>query len=131
MNKMLEAYGFFPQWVEWVMGLVTSPFYNIFLNGSPSIVFQAFRGIKKGDPLSPFLFILMVEGLICLIQNQDRNGYLRGIKIRASMDPQTHQKFVDDTMLMGHPLVQEAHNFKNSLYLFAMASGLVVNPNKS
>ena len=47
------------------------------------------------------------------------------------MDPQTHQQFVDDTMLMGHPSVQEAQSFKKSLNLFAKASGLEVNPNKS
>ena len=47
------------------------------------------------------------------------------------MAPQTHKQFVDDTMLMGHPSVQEAQSFKNSLNLFAKASGLDVNPNKS
>ena len=90
INKMLKAYGFCPQWVEWVMGLVTSPFYNILLNGSPYRVFQSSRGIRKGDPLSPFLFILMAEGLSRLILNQERNGDLRGLKIHAGMDPQTH-----------------------------------------
>ena len=39
MDKMLEAYGFFQGWVEWVMSLVTSPFFNILLNVSPTSVF--------------------------------------------------------------------------------------------
>ena len=47
------------------------------------------------------------------------------------MAPQTYQEFVDDTMLMGHPLVQEAQSLKNILNLFAKASGLAINPNKS
>ena len=47
------------------------------------------------------------------------------------MDPQTHQQFVDDTMLMGHPLVQEVQSFKKSLTLFAKASSLALNLNKS
>ena len=128
---MLKAYGLYPQWVEWVMGLVTCPFFNILLNGSPSRLFQASRGIRQGDLLSPFLFTLMAEGLSCPIQTQSSNGDLRGLKIHASMDPQTHQQFNDDTMLMGHPSVQEAQSFKNSLNLFIMASGLAINPNKS
>ena len=76
MGKMLEGFGFYLEWVEWVMGLVTTPFFNIFLNGFPTKVFQDSQGIRQGDPLSPFLFILMVEGLSSLIQSQDRNGDL-------------------------------------------------------
>ena len=70
MEKMLEAYGFCQGWVEWVMGLVTTPFFNILLNGSPNNTFQPSRGIRQGDPLCPFLFILMAEGLSCLIASQ-------------------------------------------------------------
>ena len=40
MDKILEAFGFSPQWVEWVMGLVTTPFFNILLKNSPTKVFQ-------------------------------------------------------------------------------------------
>ena len=47
------------------------------------------------------------------------------------MDKQTHQQFVDDTMLMGRPSIQEARSYKTSLVTFAKASGLEVNPEKS
>ena len=40
MDKMLEVFGFGTEWVEWVMSLVTTPFFNIILNGSPTKVFQ-------------------------------------------------------------------------------------------
>ena len=75
MEKMLEAYGFCQGWVEWVMGLVTTPFFNIILNGSLSSTFQPTRGIRQGGPLSPFLLILMAEGLSRLnITAQDVRG---------------------------------------------------------
>ena len=67
MEKMLEAYGFCQGWVEWVMGLVTTPFFNIILNGSGTITFHPTHDIRQGDRLSPFLFILMAEGLSHLI----------------------------------------------------------------
>ena len=69
MEKMLETYGFCQGWVEWVMGLVTTPLFNIILNGSPTITFHPTHGIRQGDPLSPFLFILMAEGLSHLIMS--------------------------------------------------------------
>ena len=113
------------------MNLVTTSFFIILLNGSPTHVFQASRGIRQGDPLSPFLFILMAEGLSRLIKTQYENGELRGIKIHEGMDAQTHQQFVDDTMLIRNPSVQEVRSFKKFLTLFSRASGLAVNPNKS
>ena len=73
----------------------------------------------------------MAEGLSCLIVAQATRGEIIGLKVHDGMTPQTHQQFVNDTMLMGHPWVQEAQSFKNSLDLFAKALGLVVNPNKS
>ena len=91
MDKMLKSFGFGPEWVEWVMSLVMTHFFNILLNIFPTKVFQPSRGIRQGDSLSPFLFILMEKGLSCLIQTQEGNGELQGLKIHDGMDPQTHQ----------------------------------------
>ena len=131
MEKMLESYVFCQGWIERVMNLVTTAFFSILPNGSPTHVFQVSRGIRQGDPFSPFLFILMAEGLSRLLQTKAENGELRGIHLMDNMEPQTHQQFVDDTMLMGHPSIQEARSLKNCLTLFAKASGLAVNQTKS
>ena len=88
-------------------------------------------GIRQEDPLLHFLFIIMAEGLTRLIQAQTSKGEIRGLNLHRGMDKQTHQQFVDDAMLMGHPSVQEARDFKRCLTLFAKALGLEVNPEKS
>eukprot|EP00253_Pinus_taeda_P021995 PITA_21995 len=68
IQKILNAFGFSHMWVRWIMGLLSSSFFSILVNGYPSQPFRPSRGIRQGDPLSPFLFILMAEGLGRLIK---------------------------------------------------------------
>ena len=113
------------------MNLVTTPFFSILLNDSPKKLFHPCCVMRKGDPLSPFLFILMEKVLSKLIHSQKVGGEVCGLTLHEQMDKQIHRKFVDDTMLMGHPLVQAEQDFKKSLNLFEKYSGLVINANKS
>ena len=100
---MLEAFSFESEWVEWVMSLLTTPLFSILLNGSSTKLIHPSHGIRQGDPLSPFLFILMEEGLSRIIQAQEGSCEICGLKLHEGMDSQMHQQFMDDTMAMGHP----------------------------
>ena len=130
MEKILSVYGFSREWVEWVMDLVTTPFFSILLNVSSTKPFKPSWGITQGDPMSHFLFILMVDGMSKLIQTHAIGGEIRGLSLHEGMEKQTHWQFMDDTMLMGHSSIQEARYFKKSLTLFAKASGIEVNAKK-
>lgn len=59
---ILVAFGFSETWIQWVHSLLSSTFFFILVNDSPSPTFSPSRGICQGDPLSLFLFILMAEG---------------------------------------------------------------------
>jgi len=63
IKKVLAAFGFDHNWIKWVMALVTSSSFSILINGSPFHICLPSKGLTRGDPLSPFLFILMTEGL--------------------------------------------------------------------
>ena len=81
IKEVLIAYGFDQNWIRWVMALVTSASFSILLNGSPSRSFRSSRGLRQVDLLSPFLFILMMEGLGKSITFSKREGTIQGLKL--------------------------------------------------
>lgn len=85
MQKMLNAFGFSPMWVRWIMSLISSSFFSILVNGIPSQTFSPSREIRQGDPLSPFLFVLMVEGLGRHIKHALISQQLKGLSIHNSL----------------------------------------------
>lgn len=113
------------------MELVSSSFFSILLNGGPLQPFCPSRGIRQGDPLSPFLFIIMAEGLGRSLTKAKQQNQLKGIKPVHQGPIVTHQQFVDNTMLIGAPTVQEARTISKVLKTFSEASGMEINLTKS
>lgn len=113
------------------MALVTSSSFSILINGSPSELFLPSEGLRWGDLLSPFLFILMMEGLVWSIKHARTTGKIQGLQLSENGQAFTHQQFVDDTMLQGIPMVKEALAYKQILKDFSLASGMEVNLSKS
>ena len=81
--------------------------------------------------MSPFLFILMMEGLIRSIKSATTIGEIKGIKPFENFPTSTHQQFVDDTLLHGTPTVKEVKAYKRILDEFGEASRMEINHSKS
>ena len=128
---MLKAFGLSDQWIGWVMNLVSSALFSILVNGTPSTPFHISRGIRQGDPLSPFLFIIAAESLGKMFNNLRLENKIKGLSIIKEMECQNRQHFVDDTVLRGLSRVQEARGIKYGLDTFLEASGLEINKVKS
>jgi hypothetical protein len=124
MRAMLLAFGFDHFWVTWILNLTSSTFFSILLNGVPTKPFSPSGGIRQGDPLSPFLFIIMAEGLSRSIKAALANNLLEGLPLHDISPPILHSQFVDDTLLMGSPTVREATTLQEILETFSTASGL-------
>lgn len=73
--------GFSEQWVNLIMECVTSVSYHIKVNGELSDGFKPERGLRQGDPLSPDLFLLCVEGFSALLQKAEQEGRTAGVKV--------------------------------------------------
>eukprot|EP00253_Pinus_taeda_P010158 PITA_10158 len=131
IKKVLTTFGFDHKWVRWVMALVTSSNFSILVNGIPSKIFSPSRGLGQGDLLSPFLFILMMEGLGRSIKHAKAMGKIKGLQLSENGLALTHQQFVDDNLLQGIPTVKEATTYNQILKDFSMATGMEVNLSKS
>ena len=91
IRAILKAYGFDHNWIKLVMVLVTTTSCSILLIGSPSKTFKPIKGFRQGDPLSPFLFILMMEGLGRAIRAAKEEGRIQGLRLTQGGDTVTHQ----------------------------------------
>eukprot|EP00253_Pinus_taeda_P007377 PITA_07377 len=131
LEAVLDAFGFCRTWIKWILALIKSPRYSILVNGAPSAPFTPSRGIRQGDPLSPFLFVILMEGLSRIIAKRKAEGSIKGLQPIRSLPATTHQQFVDDTMLHGTPTVKEAVAYRGILDLFSQASGMEINFSKS
>ena len=81
LEKIMTKLGFFEQWVERVMKCVTTVRYRIKVNEEYSDSIVPHRGLRQGDPLSPYLFILCAEGLSSMLQRAEENGKIEGISV--------------------------------------------------
>ena len=115
--------------VNWIMGCVSSSYFFFLVNGSPSEFFLASRGIRQGCPLSPLLFILIIESLSRIIMDAQQKGLIKGFQFSHDLSI-THLLFVDDVILIGIGTIGEWSSYKDALDLFCSTSGMNVSLEK-
>ena len=124
---VLEKFGFPIVFIKQVEACITSPWIAPLINGRPSEFFKATRGVRQGCPLSPFLYILVVDSLSRKMIRLQSEGALPGLSFRSGVSPINHALFADDTILLGIASPQIARNLLSPLELFLQASGSAVD----
>ncbi|XP_058741725.1 uncharacterized protein LOC131614114 [Vicia villosa] len=97
---MMRRMGFGDRWMKWMEALVFSSKISVLVNGSPTREFGVERGLRQGDPISPFLFVIVAEGLKCLINKAVDNGDYVGCHLNGKCFVDVLQ-FADGTLLIG------------------------------
>ncbi|GKC73640.1 RNA-directed DNA polymerase, eukaryota, partial [Tanacetum coccineum] len=96
---------------------------SILINGSPTSEFSSKRGLRQGDPLSPFLFILVMEGLCNAFEEAMGNGMITGVNINNSTSNVSYLFYADDVIITTDWNARDMDNIIYVLHVFYLASG--------
>ncbi|KAL0462114.1 UNVERIFIED_CONTAM: putative mitochondrial protein [Sesamum latifolium] len=99
LRGVLLRLGFHHRFVNLIMLLVSTVSYSFTLNGEPFGFLRPERGIRQGDPLSPYLFIFCAETLSRMMQEAECRGRLMGVKVMDRAPSISHLLFADDTLI--------------------------------
>ncbi|KAA3488484.1 reverse transcriptase [Gossypium australe] len=128
---IMKLMGFNLGWVEYLMKCVSTVSYSVVFNGHIGDNFQPIRGLRQGDPLSLFLFLIYGEGLSSLMRIAIQGNILRGVKASRSGPQVSHLLFADDRILFGEATERRALSLKQMLIEYENCSGQYVNYDKS
>ncbi|KAL0410987.1 UNVERIFIED_CONTAM: putative mitochondrial protein [Sesamum latifolium] len=131
LRGVLLRLDFQHHFVDLIMLMVSTVSYSLTLNRTPFGFFRPERGIRQGDPLSPYLFLFCAEALSCLIQQAEREGRLVGVKVTEQAPSVSHLLFTDDTLVFYQAKEEQAVEVRRILEVYARASGQCVNYHKS
>ncbi|RVW69424.1 hypothetical protein CK203_061775 [Vitis vinifera] len=84
--SVLEKMGFGPKWRQWILYCISTARMVVLVNGIPINFFSTHRGLRQGDPLSPYLFVLNMKAFNRLIGKAEEGGFIRGVKIEGGME---------------------------------------------
>jgi hypothetical protein len=90
LREMMRKLGFADQRVNLIMKCVSTVSYQVKVNGDLSEQFVSQQGLRQGDPLSPYLFLLCVEAFSALLKKGERDGLMAGVKVCQSAPSISH-----------------------------------------
>ena len=131
LKLVMEKLGFGQIWISWIMECVTSASMSVLLNGSPLRPFRMEKGLKKGDPLSPYLFLLVSETLVYILKRAHDLNMIEAVRIGKAKVSLKHLQFADDTLIFAPRIATCITNYFRILDIFALMSGLSINYGKS
>ena len=131
LQRILLKIGLPEEWVNLSMETVCTASYSTLINGEAKVFITPSQGIKQGDPLSPYLFLLCAGGLSSLIRRAMENQQLRGELSCNGGVKLSHLLFTDDNLLFCEATTAKCRNLIDILESYERASSQAINRQKT
>jgi len=107
MEKLMKKMGFDDTWVQLMMQCISSATYSVLINGEPYGKITPTRGLRQGDPFSPYLFLPCTKGFYGLLRKAEIEGNIKGVSICRNRPKLTHLIFADDSLIFCRSKTEE------------------------
>uniref|UniRef100_A0A803NST3 Reverse transcriptase domain-containing protein n=1 Tax=Cannabis sativa TaxID=3483 RepID=A0A803NST3_CANSA len=131
IEAILSKFQFPPRFTNLVLSCISTATFQFNLNGNIAGRVFPSRGIRQGDPLSPYLFLLCAEGFSSLLRQKERDKSFPGFKVARRAPAISHLLFADDSFLFCPASIRSCNVIKEVLDLYERATGQKVNFQKS
>ena len=134
LYQVLDRMGFGSRWLSWMKWCFFTASFSVLINGSSAGFFQSSRDLRQGDPLSPYLFVIGMEALSCLINRAVDGNYLSGSRVANGRGEDlsiSHLLYADDTIIFCEDDLEQLKFLSWILMWFEAMSGLKINLAKS
>ena len=118
LDHVLQRKGFSQKWRSWMRGCLSSSSFAILVNGNAKGWVKASRGLRQGDPLSPFLFTLVADVLSRLMIRAKETGITEGFLVGRDRTRVSLLQFADDTIFFSKASLDLLQNLKIILFVF-------------
>ena len=131
--QIMERMGFGSKWISWINWCISIAYFFVLFNGSSMEFFRSSRGLRQGDPLSPYLFVIRMEAPSCLLKRVLEGNFISGCRFWGRDGGEiviSHLLYADDTILFYEAKSEQLMCLRWTLMWFEAFSGLKINLNK-
>jgi len=114
---MLERLGFCAQWILWIKGCLESSSVSVLVNGSPSREFTPGKGLRQGDPLAPFLFLIVAEGLARVSRMAEEKSLIDSLEVGRDKVKVNMLQYANDTLFFCKANIKKCLQYEGDLTL--------------
>ena len=123
LEKIMSKMGFDNKWIKLIMSCINSVSYSVLINGEAYGCITPMRGLRQGDPLSPYMFLLCTKGLTATIVEAERRRQISSISICRGNLTITHLLFANDSVIYCKATEQESRELCAILHKYMEAAG--------
>ncbi|WCJ29809.1 Retrovirus-related Pol polyprotein from type-1 retrotransposable element R2 [Euphorbia peplus] len=131
LERVMKQMRFPHSFIKLIMSCLSSVSFSFLINGKAAGYMIPSRGLRQGDPLSPYLFVLCAEALSALTRRSEMRKEIHGVKASRYGPSVSHLLFADDSLFFARAAMDECHSIKQILSCYENASGQRINFDKT